>query len=79
MTSNCTFPTIFKDLLDLSFSDYNPFCNDNRDPAATGNDQCYGIKELKNPYHASTATGQMSGVLQVLFLPIMILLFLVKE
>ena len=40
----------------MSFSDYNPFCESNRDPGATGNDQCFGVRELDNPFHSSNPT-----------------------
>ena len=40
----------------MSFSDYNPFCESNRDPGATGNDQCFGVKDLNNPFHSSNPT-----------------------
>ena len=40
----------------MSFSDYNPFCESNRDPGATGNDQCFGVRELNNPFHSSNPT-----------------------
>lgn len=47
--SNCTFPPEVQEAWDLDFSDYNPYCADNRDPGATGNDTCFGVKDLDNP------------------------------
>ena len=32
-------------MLELGYSDYNPFCASNRDPGATGNDQCDGVQD----------------------------------
>lgn len=57
VASACSFSFSEQALLDLaSFSDYNPFCENNRDPGATGNDQCFGVKELNNPFHSSSPT-----------------------
>ena len=49
MASECTFPSSAQEVLDLAFSDYNPFCANNRDPGATGKDICHGVKDLNNP------------------------------
>ena len=43
--SDCNFPSQAKEVLDLGFSDYNPFYADNRDPGATGSDQCDGVQD----------------------------------
>ena len=43
--SDCNFPLKAKEVLDLGFSDYNPFCADNRDPGATGSDQCCRVQD----------------------------------
>ncbi|XP_078384693.1 uncharacterized protein LOC144667171 isoform X2 [Oculina patagonica] len=48
--SDCKFPSVVQEVLDLGFSDYNPFCANNRDPGATGNDQCAGVRDLNNPF-----------------------------
>ncbi|XP_078384990.1 uncharacterized protein LOC144667447 [Oculina patagonica] len=42
LESECTVNSQTKQLLDLALGDYNPFCANNRDPGATGKDQCYG-------------------------------------
>ncbi|XP_078343526.1 uncharacterized protein LOC144640336 isoform X1 [Oculina patagonica] len=42
LDSECTVNSQDKQLLDLALGDYNPFCANNRDPGATGKDQCYG-------------------------------------
>lgn len=52
--SACSFSSREQELIDLG--DYNPFCENNRDPGATGNDQCFGVKELNNPFHSSNPT-----------------------
>ena len=60
IASACTFPPTVQEVLDLGLGDYNPFCEDNRDPGAIGNDQCYG-------YSGSPATAVMNmGVAQAL-------------
>ena len=66
VASACSFSSSEQELLDLGFSDHNPFCENNRDPGATGNDQCFGVKELNNPFHSSnsTKTGNLRAVLQ---------------
>ena len=53
IASACTLPSTLQEALDLAFSDYNPYCDDNRDPGAIGNDQCYG-------YSGSPATAVMT-------------------
>ena len=40
LASECTVSSQTKIVLSLALSDYNPFCANNRDPGATGNDQC---------------------------------------
>ncbi len=74
--SDCTFPPEAQELLDLVFSDYNPFCENNRDPGATGKDQCDGVRDLDNPHNA--AAGVRSSVLQALLFAVASLLFFVK-
>ena len=34
-----------KEALELAYSDYSPFCANNRDLGATGNDQCDGVQD----------------------------------
>ena len=65
VASACSFSSREQELIDLGFSDYNPFCENNRDPGATGNDQCFGVKELNNPFHSSnpTKTANLRAVL----------------
>ena len=74
--SDCSFPSLAQEALDLGFSDYNPYCIDNRDPGATGNDQCYGVKELNNPFNSGTATS--TGIKVALIFPFLLMLFFVK-
>ena len=74
--SECTFPSDAQELLDLGFSDHNPFCDNNRDPGATGKDQCDGVKDLDNPFNASA--GLKSSVLPTLLFAFGSLLFFVK-
>ena len=75
VASACSFPSSEQELLDLDFSDYNPFCENNRDPGATGNDQCFGVKELNNPFHSSSPT--KTANLQALLVLVLVLLFII--
>ena len=40
LTSQCTFSPLDARAFDFQYDDYNPFCANNRDPGATGSDQC---------------------------------------
>lgn len=69
IASACTLPSTVQEMLDLAFSDYNPFCKDNRDPGAIGNDQCYG-------YSGSPATAVINmGVAKALLFYFLFMLF----
>ena len=52
LASECTFNSQGRELLNLALGDYNPFCANNRDPGATGNDQCYSF--LPGPTQSPT-------------------------
>ncbi|XP_066030640.1 uncharacterized protein [Pocillopora verrucosa] len=69
--SDCTFSFAEKEFLDLSLADYNPFCANNRDPGATGNDQCYGVKDISGPAGINAAAGIKPAVMQALLLVFM--------
>ena len=43
--SDCNFAAPAKEALELAYSDYSPFCANNRDLRATGNDQCDGVQD----------------------------------
>ena len=75
VASACSFPSRQQELLDLAFSDYNPFCENNRDPGAMGNDQCFGVKELNNPFHSSSPT--KTDNLQAVLVLVLVLLFII--
>ena len=75
VASACSFSSSEQELLDLGFSDYNPFCENNRDPGATGNDQCFGVKELNNPFHSSSPT--KTANLQAVLVLVLVLLFII--
>ena len=74
MLTECTFPPEALELFNLTFAGQNPFCTDNRNPGATGNDQCNGVKNLIGPTGAflrndkpnsiNAAAGIKTGVLQ---------------
>lgn len=58
--SDCTFSSLEQEVLDLAYSDYNPFCSNLRDPGATGKNQCEGVRDLK------AAAGLKPSVIQAL-------------
>lgn len=58
--SDCTFSSLEQEVLDLAYSDYNPFCSNLRDPGATGKDQCEGVRDL------NAAAGLKPSVIQAL-------------
>ena len=73
--SDCNFSFADREFLDLSLADYNPFCANNRDPGATGNDQCYGVKDISGPAGINAAAGIKPGVMQALLLVFMSICF----
>ena len=75
IASACNYPPGTQEIFDLSLGDYNPFCEDNRDPGATGNDQCYGYGSSSKG-SPSTAVMNM-GVAQALLFYFLFLFFLV--
>ncbi|KAJ7388878.1 hypothetical protein OS493_035218 [Desmophyllum pertusum] len=44
LSSQCTFSSQDAEVFDFQFDDYNPFCDNNRDPGATGSAQCSGFQ-----------------------------------
>ena len=75
VASDCYFSSSAQELLDLSFSDYNPFCANNRDPGTTGKDICYGVKDLNNPLNDA---GRIKSSALQAFLFSFLLLFSIK-
>ena len=73
--SDCTISFTDREVLDLGFADYNPFCANDRDPGATGNDQCYGVKDISGPAGINAAAGIKPGVMQALLLVFMSICF----
>lgn len=49
ISSECHLTALAKEMIDLEYTDYNPFCANNRDPDATGNGICHDVKDLNNP------------------------------
>ena len=80
MDSACNFPNSTKEVLELSYSHYNPFCASNRDPGATGNDQCDGVQDKSGDAlkYFNAAAGIKSGVLQTLMFAFFLLFFFFK-
>ena len=78
--SDCNFPSYIKEVLDLSYGDYNPFCANNRDPGATGNDQCSGVRDKSGDAlkYFNAAAGIKSGVLQTMMFASFSLFFVFK-
>ena len=66
--SHCNFAAPAKEALELAYSDYSPFCANNRDPRATGNDQCDGVQDKNGAAlkYFNAAAVIKSGVLQTL-------------
>lgn len=71
IASDCHFTSSEQEVIDLGLSDWNPFCENNRDPGATGKDQCDGVKKLNNPLHSNgPASAKMKvGVTYALLIP----------
>ena len=59
-------------MLDLGYSDYNPFCSNLRGPWATGKGQCDGVRDLNNPLNA--AAGLKPSIIQALLFSLVSLL-----
>ena len=78
--SDCNFPALAKEVLELGYGDYNPFCANNRDPGATGNDQCYGVQDKSGDAlkYFNAAAGIKSGVLQTMMFASFSLFFVFK-
>ena len=80
--SDCKSPSDFFDMLKFELVDYNPFCANNRDPGATGNDQCHGVRDIKNPFNqkdnVSAAAGININASLALLLPLVSFLFALK-
>ena len=66
--SDNNFPSQAKEALDLGLSDYNPFYADNRDPGATGSDQCDGVQDKSGDglKYFNAGNGIKPGILQAL-------------
>ena len=80
--SDCKFPSDFFEAIKFDLIDYNPFCANNRDPGATGNDQCHGVRDIKNPFNQKDNVGAAAGIkidasLALLF-PLVSFLFALK-
>ena len=78
--SDCNFPALAKEVLELGYSDYNPFRASNRNPGATGNDQCDGVQDRSGDAlkYFNAAAGIKSGVLQTLMFAFFLLFFFFK-
>ena len=66
--SDCKSPSDFFDMLKFELVDYNPFCANNRDPGATGNDECHGVRDIKDD--VSAAVGIKINTSLALLLPL---------
>ena len=80
--SDCKFPSDFFEAVKFDLVDYNPFCANNRDPGATGNDQCHGMRDIKNPFNrkddvSATASININASLALL-LPLVSFFFVLQ-
>ena len=74
--SDCKLPSRVEKGVDFFLGDYNPFCANNWDIGVAGKDECYGVRDINNPFNNHTtrsnpfniseATGLKIGVLQAL-------------
>lgn len=78
--SNCNYPPSGKEIFDMTLSVYNPFCSDNRDPGATGNNPCDGVPDKTGDglKYFNAAAGIKPRVLQALLFACFLLLFFFK-
>lgn len=78
--SDCKYPPSTKEIFDMTYSVYNPFCSDNRDPGATGNDPCDGVPDKTGDglKYFNAAAGIKPRVLQALLFACFLLLFFFK-
>ena len=80
--SDCKFPPDFFEAIKFDLFDHNPFCANNRDPGATGNDQCYGVRDIKNPFNRKDDVSATAGIKinasLALLLPLVTFLFVFK-
>lgn len=78
--SSCNYPPSTKEIFDMIYSVHNPFCSDNRDPGATGNDPCDGVPDKTGDglKYFTAAAGIKPRVLQALVFACFLLLFFFK-
>lgn len=62
ITSECKYPSDFSEAIKFELGDYNPFCANNRDPGATGNDRCHGVRDIKNPFNRKDVVSATAGI-----------------
>lgn len=60
--SDCKYSSDFFEAIRFDMVEYNPFCANNRHPGATGNDQCLGVRDIKNPFNRKNDFGATAGV-----------------
>ena len=82
ITSECKYPSDFSEAIKFELGDYNPFCANNRDPGATGNDRCHGVRDIKNPFNRKDVVSATAGIKVnaslALLLPIVSFFFVLK-
>ena len=66
-------------MLDLGYSDYNPFCSNLRDPGATGKGQCDGVRDLNNPLNAAAGLKTQYHTGSVVFFSFTVALSVIKD
>jgi len=79
--SDCTFPSLDQEVLDLDLGDYNPFCPNLRDPGATGRISAMagkpGTASIRDSLFRAAA-GLKPSALQALLLSFVSLLLFIK-
>ena len=68
--SDCKFPPDIFEVIKFDLVDYNPFCANNRDPGATGNDECHGVRDIYIKDDVSAAVGIKINTSLALLLPL---------
>ena len=61
--SACTFSSAEREVLDLDFAEYNPFCANNSIGILGRPDQCYGKKDISGPACINAAAGIKPNVM----------------
>ena len=78
IASDCDVAPAIQEMFDLSLNDHNPFCANNRDPGASGKDQCEGVEDPNKTFSDDKSAGFRSGLSPAILLCLVSFLFFVK-